>query len=45
MGNGHLLALAVVLILVAGLAAWGNLPRIEDPRITTRNAERFFGLN
>jgi multidrug efflux pump subunit AcrB len=36
--NGHLLGLAAALILIAGLAAWGNLPRIEDPRITTRNA-------
>ena len=36
--NGHLLGLALALILVSGLAAWGNLPRIEDPRITTRNA-------
>jgi multidrug efflux pump len=36
-GNGHLLALAILLILVAGLAAWVNLPRIEDPRITNRN--------
>lgn len=36
--NGHLLVLSVALILSAGLAAWFNLPRIEDPRITTRNA-------
>ncbi len=36
--NGHLLGLAVALILIAGLSAWGNLPRTEDPRITTRNA-------
>jgi multidrug efflux pump subunit AcrB len=36
--NGHLLGLAAALILIAGLAAWGNLPRIEDPRINTRNA-------
>ena len=36
--NGHLLGLAAALILIAGLSAWGNLPRIEDPRITTRNA-------
>lgn len=34
----HLLGLSVALILVAGLAAWTSLPRIEDPRITTRNA-------
>jgi multidrug efflux pump subunit AcrB len=36
--DGHLLGLAVALILMAGLAAWESLPRIEDPRITTRNA-------
>jgi multidrug efflux pump subunit AcrB len=36
--NGHLLGLAIALSLLAGLAAWGSLPRIEDPRITTRNA-------
>ncbi len=36
--DGHLLGLAIALILMAGLAAWGSLPRIEDPRITTRNA-------
>jgi len=34
----HLLTLAITLILIAGLAAWSSLPRIEDPRITTRNA-------
>jgi multidrug efflux pump subunit AcrB len=38
LGNRHLLTLSVVLILIAGLAAWTSLPRIEDPRITTRNA-------
>jgi multidrug efflux pump subunit AcrB len=36
--NRHLLALSVVLVLIAGMAAWQSLPRIEDPRITTRNA-------
>ncbi|MEA3277719.1 MAG: efflux RND transporter permease subunit [Pseudomonadota bacterium] len=36
--NGHLLTLSIALILIAGLAAWSSLPRIEDPRITTRNA-------
>ena len=36
--NPHLLILSVALILIAGFAAWSNLPRIEDPRITTRNA-------
>jgi len=33
--NPRLLVLAVALILIAGLAAWTSLPRIEDPRITT----------
>ena len=36
--NGHLLVLAVLVIAMAGLSALSNLPRIEDPRITTRNA-------
>lgn len=36
--NRHLLILVVILVLLAGLAAWGNLPRIEDPRITSRFA-------
>ncbi len=27
-----------MLVLLAGLAAWGHLPRIEDPRITSRFA-------
>ncbi len=36
--NRHLLILVILLIVVAGLAAWSSLPRIEDPRITTRNA-------
>ncbi len=36
--NGHLLALAIVLLGLAGLSALANLPRIEDPRIVTRNA-------
>ena len=36
--NRHLLILAVVMILVAGVSALLSLPRIEDPRITTRNA-------
>ncbi|WP_462322045.1 efflux RND transporter permease subunit [Halochromatium sp.] len=38
MRNRHLLILVVILVLLAGLAAWGNLPRIEDPRITSRFA-------
>ncbi len=36
--NRHLLIMTLVMILVAGLASLVNLPRIEDPRITTRNA-------
>jgi len=36
--NAHLLALAIIVILLAGTSALNNLPRIEDPRITTRNA-------
>lgn len=35
--NGHLLFLSIVVILVAGLSAVLNLPRLEDPRIDTRN--------
>jgi len=36
--NRHLLIMTLLLVLVAGLASLMNLPRIEDPRITTRNA-------
>jgi multidrug efflux pump subunit AcrB len=36
--NRHLLVLTIVMILVAGTSALLSLPRIEDPRITTRNA-------
>jgi multidrug efflux pump subunit AcrB len=36
--NGHLLILTILMILVAGVSALLSLPRIEDPRITTRNA-------
>ncbi|KXI29724.1 efflux RND transporter permease subunit [Paraglaciecola hydrolytica] len=36
--NGHLLSLSIMVILVAGLSAVMNLPRLEDPRIDTRNA-------
>jgi multidrug efflux pump subunit AcrB len=36
--NRHLLILVVMLVVLAGLAAWGHLPRIEDPRITSRYA-------
>ncbi|XOV80772.1 MAG: efflux RND transporter permease subunit [Aestuariibacter sp.] len=35
--NGHLLLLSIVILLVAGLSALTNLPRLEDPRIDTRN--------
>ncbi|GGW78699.1 efflux RND transporter permease subunit [Alteromonas halophila] len=36
--HGHLLALSIIIVLVAGLSALGTLPRLEDPRIDTRNA-------
>ncbi|WP_034475193.1 efflux RND transporter permease subunit [Aestuariibacter salexigens] len=36
--RGHLLVLSIIIILVAGLSAVKNLPRLEDPRIDTRNA-------
>ncbi len=36
--NRHLLILTIIMVLVAGLSALNALPRIEDPRITTRNA-------
>ena len=36
--NAHLLVLALLVIVMAGASALNNLPRIEDPRITTRNA-------
>lgn len=35
--NGHLLLLSIVIVLVAGLSALMNLPRLEDPRIDLRN--------
>lgn len=35
--NGHLLLLSIVILMVAGLSALTNLPRLEDPRIDTRN--------
>lgn len=34
----HLLVLSIIIILVAGMSALGTLPRLEDPRIDTRNA-------
>ena len=36
--SGHLLALAIIIVMVAGLSAIHTLPRLEDPRIDLRNA-------
>lgn len=36
--KGHLLALSIIIILVAGMSAINTLPRLEDPRIDLRNA-------
>ena len=35
--NTHLLVLTIVVILVAGVSSYVNLPRLEDPRIVQRN--------
>ncbi|UAA38267.1 efflux RND transporter permease subunit [Paraneptunicella aestuarii] len=35
--SGHLLVLSIIILLVAGMSAVANLPRLEDPRIDTRN--------
>ncbi|MFT5541217.1 MAG: multidrug efflux pump [Glaciecola sp.] len=35
--RGHLLALSIIIILVAGMSAVNTLPRLEDPRIDLRN--------
>lgn len=35
--RGHLLNLSIIILLVAGYSALTNLPRLEDPRIDTRN--------
>ena len=35
--RGHLLALSIIILLVAGFSAISTLPRLEDPRIDTRN--------
>lgn len=35
--NRHLLVLSIVVLVIAGLSALINTPRIEDPRITNRN--------
>ncbi|WP_237384533.1 efflux RND transporter permease subunit [Sulfidibacter corallicola] len=36
--NTHLQVVTIVVLLVAGISAIKNLPRLEDPRITQRNA-------
>ena len=36
--NRHLLTLAIVVLLVGGFSAAFTLPRLEDPRISNRNA-------
>ena len=36
--NVQLLVLTILVVVLAGISALTNLPRIEDPRITTRNA-------
>lgn len=35
--NGHLLILSIMVLVVAGLSAINNIPRLEDPRIDIRN--------
>jgi multidrug efflux pump subunit AcrB len=35
--NGHLLVLSIMVLVVAGVSAINNIPRLEDPRIDTRN--------
>jgi multidrug efflux pump subunit AcrB len=35
--NGHLLVLSIMVLVVAGFSAINNIPRLEDPRIDTRN--------
>ena len=35
--NRYLLILTIIVVLVAGLSAVSNLPRLEDPRIAQRN--------
>ena len=35
--RNHLLNLSIIILLVAGYSAITNLPRLEDPRIDTRN--------
>lgn len=36
--NKYLLVLTVIILLIGGVASLIHLPRLEDPRITTRNA-------
>ena len=38
LGNPRMVCLAIALVLVAGLGALQNLPRIEDPYMTNRHA-------
>lgn len=35
--NGHLLVLSILVLVVAGVSAINNIPRLEDPRIDNRN--------
>ena len=35
--NGHLLVLSIMVLVVAGISAINNIPRLEDPRIDNRN--------
>lgn len=35
--NPHLMVMTLIIVVVAGLSAWANLPKIEDPRITQRH--------
>lgn len=35
--RGHLLALSIIVLIVAGISALSQLPRLEDPRIDTRH--------
>ncbi len=34
---GDYIFIPIAVLVVAGLSAFGNLPRIEDPRMTLRN--------
>ena len=37
MRNGHLLVLALLVLLTAGASSFFGLPTMEDPRIRNRN--------